>query len=147
MTRGTPNRSPITLAPVLSAPAPAPVIPLRESSVISMARVGALDGLQVESAFRLANLVRAANAEAGRQFHEFVDGSRGEPLAEKATEAMKELRRVRTLLGRHGYALAVSVCAEGHALTDLYATRRQRDTAADLLRIQLDELARLWRLG
>jgi len=126
---------------------PGAVVAFRESSVITLARVGALNDRQVESAFRLSNLVRKANAEAGHRFSEYVDGGELTPFAEIQTDAMRELRRIRQLLGRHGYALVVSVCAEGHALTDLYATRRQRDTASDLLRMHLDELAARWRLA
>jgi len=40
----------------------------------------------------------------------------------------------------------VSICAEGHAIGDLYSTRRQRDSASDILRVHLDELVALWRL-
>lgn len=123
------------------------VVALRESSIISLARVGALDTRQVDAAFRLANLVRATDAEAGRHLGEYIDGGHADPLAERVTDAIRELRNVRQLLGRHGYRLVVSVCAEGQGLVDLYATRRQRDTAADILRVHLDELAELWKLG
>ena len=123
------------------------IIALRESSVITLARVGALNDLQVAAAFRLARLVQTANAEAGSRFRQYVDGGERTPLAERATEAMRELRNARQLLGRHGYSLAVSICAEGHALADLYPTRRQRDTASDVLRVHLDELVAMWRLA
>lgn len=141
------DRRPAERSAIVVEHRPGAVVPLRDSSVISMAKVGALNSLQVEAAFRVANLVQQANTEAGRQFSEYVDGGARHPLAERAAEAMRELRRIRQLLGQHGYGLVVTVCAEGHGLVDLYATRRQRDTAADLLRLHLDELAALWRLA
>lgn len=125
------------------------VVPLRESSVLSLARTGSLSSRQVDAAFRVANLVRAAAADAGHRFAEYVDGGEAVPLAERATDAMRELRRVRQLLGKHGYVLVVSICADGRSLVDGemgYATRRQRDTAADVLRLHLSELADLWRI-
>lgn len=123
------------------------IIPLRESSIVSLARVGAINSLQVAAAFRLSNLVRTASAESGSRLREYVDGGERTPFAERATGATAELRQARLLLGRRGFALAVSICVEGRALTDLYATRRQRDTASDMLRAQLDELVELWRLN
>lgn len=121
------------------------IIAFRESSVITLARVGGLDSLQVAAAFRLARLVQQANAEAGARFREYVDGGERTPLAERATEAMRELRKARQMLGKRGFDLALQVCVEGRSLMEL-DTRRKRDTSADNLRDHLDDLAELWNL-
>lgn len=141
----------ITLAradtPTMDRPNGVEVISLRESAVVAMARIGALDALQVEAAFRFRNLVQATHNEQGRAYHEFIDGGEHVAPSERVTDAMKQLRRCRQLLGRHGFNLISSVCYEGFNLTDMYPGRRQRDTAADVLRVHLSELAEMFRLS
>jgi len=124
----------------------AQVLALREWSVVVLARNGALNARQVEAAFRFANTFRTANTEAGRAFREYVDGGDKIPLAEKQTDALIDLRRCRALLGRSGYELMSQIAGLGHAIGDRHTTRRARDTAADRLRIHLDELADLWNI-
>ncbi len=45
------------------------------------------------------------------------------------------------------YGLISAVCGEGFALTEIFAGKRERLTAADCLRMSLDDLAELWRLA
>lgn len=134
-------------APAVTRPNGVEVVSLRESAVVAMARIGALDALQVEAAFRFRNLVQSTHNEQGRAYREFIDGGEYSPSTERVTDAMKQLRRCRQLLGRHGFNLVSTVCYEGFNLTDLYPGRRQRDTAADVLRVHLTELAEMFRLS
>jgi hypothetical protein len=54
----------------------------------------------------------------------------------------------RALLGTRMYGLVSAVCGEGYALHEVVGDgKRERLTAADMLRMGLDDLAELWRLA
>lgn len=74
-----------------------------------------------------------------------VDGGRSDPVVSRLVAA-HELKRARLLLGRRGYELVVSVCAEGRALSEISPHKRERLTMADNLRADLDDLAAMWGL-
>ncbi|WP_287240256.1 hypothetical protein [Mesorhizobium sp.] len=77
-----------------------------------------------------------------------VDGGKApEPISERQVRAGKELARCRALLGVRGYQLVSLVCGQGHALHEIATGKRERLTAADLLRMCLDDLAALWGLA
>jgi len=124
------------------------VVSLRESSIVSLATHGVLDADQVAAAWRFRRAWEAVRSMrmSSAGFDEWVDaGCRPSAFAERQMMAATELRVCRRLLGAHGYELVCRVCGEGFHIRDIYATRRERDTAVDLLRIHLNELARLWR--
>lgn len=126
----------------------AAVVSLRESSIISLAAHGVLDADQVASAWRFRRAWETVQAmrvtSAG--FTEWIDaGCRPVAYAERQLMAATELRLCRRLLGTHGYALVSRVCGDGFHIRDMYRSRRERDTATDLLRIHLNELTALWR--
>ena len=124
------------------------VVSLRESSIISLAAHGVLDADQVASAWRFRRaweLVQAMRVTSAG-FSEWIDaGCRPTAYAERQLMAATELRLCRRLLGTHGYALVSRVCGDGFHIRDLYRSRRERDTATDMLRVHLNELSALWR--
>lgn len=124
------------------------IVNLRESSVVTLAAYGTLDADQIAAAFRFRNEWEAlVNLRRPSALFERVDGM-GSGLAgvERGNAAHQQLKRARVLLGEHGFALLTKVCGEGYHVRDLYQTRRERDTATDILRIHLDALATMWRL-
>ena len=126
---------------------PGDVVELRESSIITLAAHGMLDADQVAAAWRFRKAWEEfASLDQPIYRFERIDHS-GDELArrERARAAHREMKRARKLLGQHGFALVARICGEGWHIRDLYATRRERDTAADLLRIHLDSLAAMWR--
>jgi len=127
----------------------AAVVNLRESSVVTLAAVGALDADQVAAAFRMRSEWETfASLRRPSALFERVD-SGGDKAArqERANAAHQQLKRARALLGDHGFKLLMQVCGEGHHIRDLYRTRRERDTATDMLRIHLSALAAMWKLA
>lgn len=126
---------------------PYPVVSLRESSIVTLASHGVLDADQVAAAwrFRKAWEVLADLRRPSRLFERVDCAFRSEARIECEDEARRELAHCRQLLGAHGFDLLVKVCAEGWHIRDLYSTRRERDTATDLLRIHLDSLVELTR--
>lgn len=124
------------------------VIPLREWSVTTLAAHGALDDEQVTAAQRFCRSWEAVQAvrPAAACFAERVDRGRNPAsYAERRLKAAADLRHARILLGEHGYSLVGRICGDGCHIRDLYRTRRERDFAADLLRVHLTSLAAMWR--
>lgn len=125
------------------------VVGFRQSSVVTLAAHGVLDADQVAAAFRFRNAFEIV-IEAKRQsigFNEWQSPGPVSPdVAAQRSDASKDLAKARGLLGSHGYALVGRVCGEGFHIHDLYATRRERDTHSDLLRIHLTSLAKLWNV-
>ena len=78
---------------------------------------------------------------------ERVDSSRrASSVAERSLTAAADLRHSRILLGEHGYALVGKVCGDGYHIRDLYRTRRERDTASDMLKSPPHQPgAQMWR--
>jgi hypothetical protein len=121
----------------------APVVSLRESSIITLASHGLLDADQVAAAMRFrAAWESYANLHRSGRMLERIDGGR-QITEPRGNEASRTLKRYRALLGAHGFDLLIRVCGEGHHIRDLYQTRRERDTATDVLRIHLSALAAL----
>jgi hypothetical protein len=129
---------------------PEVVVNLREeSSIDTLAAQRMLSADQVDAAWHFRRAWEAAaDLRRPSRLFERVDYSRAfmsQECIEREDEARQELARCRQLLGAHGFDLVVSVCAEGHHIRDLYATRRERDTASDILRVHLTSLAAMWR--
>lgn len=123
------------------------LIAFRESSVVMLGRRGILDAHQIEAAFRFRNAFEVAKdaARASIGFHEWTDpGKPAQALVERRSMARNELKQARFYLGAHGYWLVGKIAGEGYAISDLYETRRERDTASDMLQIHLTGLSRLW---
>jgi hypothetical protein len=127
------------------------VVNLRESTVTTLASQGLLDAAQVAAAERFRRfweLIHAVKFAGGLSSVGGVGGGEQPNFAEMQGNARYELERARTLLGRHGFRLVSMICGEGYAVRDMgLGTRRQRDTAIDMLRVHLDELARLWNFA
>lgn len=122
------------------------VISLRESSVITMAAHGVLDGNQVAAAWRFRRSYEmTVDVGSGSGQEERLPGSRRiNDVAEKRLSAAGDIRIARRLLGAHGFNLVLLVCAEGFHVRDIFRSRRERDTATDMLRIHLSALAGVW---
>lgn len=125
------------------------VLGMRQSSVVTLAAHGMLDADQVAAAFHFRNcfelVVEAKRRSIG--FNEWQDpGPIPADIAARQVEANAALKQARALLGSHGYSLVGKVCGEGYHLSDLYRTRRERDTMADMLRIHLTSLTKLWKI-
>lgn len=120
----------------------APVVALRESSIVSLAAHGVLDADQVAAAmrFRAAWETLASNLRPPAYF-ERVDAPLPQAQAERHDAAKRELGQYRLLLGEHGFGLLLKICGEGYHIRDLYSARRERDTATDILRIHLSAIA------
>jgi hypothetical protein len=126
---------------------PGEVVGLRDSSIVTLAAHGLLDADQVAAAWRFRRVWEEfAELEQPAQRFERVDHT-GDGLAriERQHKARREMKRCRKLLGQHGFQLVTKVCGEGWHIRDLCSTRRERDTAADVLRIHLASLAAMWR--
>lgn len=121
------------------------VVSLRESSVMTLGRLGLLDGPQVDAAFRFRNLWQALDDDPRRHASpsERVGGKGQRKTAEgeRVAAARRTLQRVRPLLGVRGFDLVARVCGDGYHIRDLCQSRRERDTATDNLRMHLSDLA------
>ena len=124
---------------------------VRESAITTMASRGVLDAAQVAAATRFRALWEAIGGKGAGAIDygkEHVDGGKArDPITERQVNAGKELAKCRELLGVRLYGLVSAVCGEGYALTEIFAGKRERLTAADMLRMGLDDLAELWRLA
>jgi hypothetical protein len=124
-----------------------PVTSLRESSIVSLAAHGVLDASQVAAAWRFRRTWEQAQQIHHNQatYLERIDliGRAGDSR-DKRPDAYDELERCRLALGVHGYRLVIQVCGYGYHIRDLYGSRRERDTATDMLRHYLHLLAELW---
>lgn len=125
------------------------VVSLRPSSVVTLAAHGLLDAVQVEAAFRFRGFWETLDKNMPSradpfEWHERRSGSGRMAEPENVAEARKVLRRCKTVLGVHGFDLVARICGDGYHLRDLFRTRRERDTNADMLRIHLLTCARLF---
>jgi hypothetical protein len=116
---------------------------LREWSITTLAAQGRLDADQVAAAVRFRRAWETVQSirPATIGFDERIGGGRFAGLPERRLAAASELRFARRELGAHGYMLVGRICGEGRHIRDLFKTRRERDTATDLLRIHLNSLA------
>ena len=122
---------------------------IRESAIATLAAKGVLNAAQVAAADRFRQLCErmGSGVRTVDYAREPVDGGRSaDPVSATQLAAGKELKRCRDLLGAHGYGLVRQIAGERRSLHEFCATRRERETAADMLRIHLDALAELWRL-
>ena len=121
------------------------VVTLRESTVATLASQGLIDSAQAQAANRFKRLweidqtVKYASPATER-----VSGGGSASFAEIQANARADLARAKVLLGVHGYRLVSMICGQGFAVRDMLETRRARDTAIDMLKIHLDQLAELW---
>lgn len=123
------------------------VVSLRENSIISLAAHGALDANQVAAAWYFRKAFETVRDIKGGSLEEMTRGTRRpNGIAEKKLAAAFDLKIAKRFLGAHGYSLVATVCGEGFHIRDIYKTRRERDTATDLLRIHLTGLADVWRI-
>nr|WP_106795308.1 hypothetical protein [Rhizobium sp. H4] len=127
------------------------MINVRESAITTMAARGVLDAAQVAAADRFRRLWESMGGKVASAIdygREHVDGGKApDPITEREVNAGKELARCRALLGVRLYGLVSAVAGEGFALTEIFEGKRERLTAADMLRMGLDDLAELWRLA
>jgi len=127
------------------------VINIRESGIATLAAKGLLDMAQVAAADsyrRLWETLGGAGAGAIDYTREHVDGGPArEPITERQIRAGKELAECRRLIGKHGFELVTMIAGQRMSLHELYTTRRERDTAADMLRVYLTQLAGMWGFG
>ncbi|MQV11224.1 DUF6456 domain-containing protein [Sinorhizobium meliloti] len=128
------------------------VVNVRESAVTTMASRGVLDAAQVAAADRFRGLFEAMGGKGAGAIdysREHVDGGKSrEPITEGQMNAGQELARCRDLLGARLYGLVCAVAGEGRALHEVVGKgKRERLTAADMLRMGLDDLATMWRLA
>ena len=127
------------------------VVNIRESGIATLAAKGGLNMVQVAAADRFRQLwetMGGAGAGAIDYTREHVDGGPArEPITERQTVAGKEINRARNLVGKHGFELVTMIAGQRMSLHELYTTRRERDTAADMLRVYLTQLAGMWGFG
>jgi len=130
-------------------------INMRESAIVMLEAKGVLDKAQVKAAERFRKLwERMGGTGAGAMDYSriVVDGGIApDPISESQMEAGRSLKEAEQALkaqhGTYAYKLVGYICGEGYSIHDLTATRRQRDTMTDLLRMYLDVLADHWHLG
>lgn len=124
------------------------VMNVRESGIATLAAQKKLDMYQVAAADKVRKLwetMGGAGAGAIDYSREHVDGGPSrDPITQRQVSAGKELARIRPLVGKHGFELVIMIAGNGQSLHDLYQTRRERDTAADMLRVYLTQLAVMW---
>ncbi|WFU88756.1 DUF6456 domain-containing protein [Rhizobium sp. CC1099] len=128
------------------------VINIRESAITTLASRSVLDAAQVAAANKFRALWEAMGGKGASAIdygREHVDGGKvRDPITERQVNAGKELARCRALLGARLYSLVSAVCGEGRALHEVVGDgKRERLTAADMLRMGLDDLAEMWRLA
>lgn len=126
----------------------AEVVAIRESSIVTLAAHGVLDASQVSAAMRFRDQweTYASLHRSGALVERVDNGGRRAPGTGRE-DAARELKRVRGVVGQYAFELLIRVCGEGHHIRDLYQGRRDRDTATDILRINLSLLARAHDLG
>jgi hypothetical protein len=120
----------------------------RESAIATLAQKGLLDPAQVAAADRFRALWEKLG---GRRPHaidygrERVDGGGlRDPIEIAQLDAGRELKRCRLLLGEYGYNLVRLVAGERRSLHEICGSRRERESTADHLRIDLTALATMW---
>lgn len=125
-------------------------INLGESVIVMLQNRGKLEPWQSKAAERFRSLWEAlggAGAKAIDYTRTHVDGGgAGDITNQRQFNAGVELAECRELLGERLYSLVSRTCGEGWSFAQLAATRRERETMADMLRMALDDLAGKWHL-
>ena len=123
-------------------------INIKESAVGTLAARKLIDVAQAEAATRFRRYWEAtggAGVGAMDYARDKVDGGQiADPIDIAQMKAAKKLAEAELTLGERNYDLVRKVCGEGHAMTELFAEKRDRLTAADNLRASLDDLCRIW---
>jgi hypothetical protein len=130
-------------------------INIRESSIETMFARGYINRAQREAADefrRLFEMMGGSGARAIDWRREAVDGGRfPDPIGESAIDAGKKLAAAHDVLtkvhGLYGWRLIGYICGEGRSVSELTATRRQRDTMMDNMRTYLNCLVDHWGFG
>jgi hypothetical protein len=120
------------------------IVNVRESAIVMLATRGFLKQHQVHAATRFGNAWEIMAGMHRNSLHEFVDAHQHPSISQSTIDAGRELQQCRTLLGHRSYGLVTAVCGEGKALPELYPVKRERLTAADILRMALDDMACMW---
>lgn len=123
------------------------VVNVKESTVTTLSAQKLITPAQAAVAERFRRhweLVHSVKF-TGALAHMTVGGGGGQPnFAEMQGNSRYELERAKTLLGEHGFRLVAMICGDGYAVREMTSSRRARETATDMLRIHLDQLAELW---
>ncbi|WP_353682806.1 hypothetical protein [Mesorhizobium sp.] len=113
-------------------------INVRESAITMLASRGALAAAQIKAAERFRALREAMGGKGASLIDPgrlVVDGGKmPDGMSQRQINAGQELRKCRALLGVRGYQLVALVCGQGMALHEIAAGKRERLTAADMLR-------------
>jgi len=118
------------------------LIPIRDSSIATLAAHGLLDAEQVSAALHFRDLwERYCNLSRPVMAFERIDASRSPDVLSAKAEAKKELAKIRGITGNYGFQLLSRICGDGYHIRDLYSGRRDRDTHTDLLKILLSQVA------
>lgn len=123
---------------------------IRESAIATLAQKGGLDDAQVAAADRFRALWERMGGKGTGAIDytkEPVDGGgHRDPISISQLEAGHELKRCRALLGEYGYLIVRLVAGERRSLHEICGSRRERESTADHLRIDLTALAKLWNM-
>lgn len=124
----------------IDRPAASPELRQR-SSVATLAAAGQIGADEVMAAWEFARLWREMSD--GRSFWDLMIGTGPAPSTPKALAAKQQLQAIRNEVGGRGFELCCLVAVEGYSLSDLFVSRRMRDTHSDMLRLHLAEIALL----
>lgn len=118
---------------------------VKESAVETLYARKFLGLSQKRAADRFREIWEAAGGKTGSLDYTLdrVDGGKGDPIIGRL-QAAQELKRCRDLLGMRGFEAIEAVCAEGKALSELTPHKREKNTLADNIRADLDDLATMW---
>lgn len=121
---------------------------IRESSIATLAHKELIDPAQTAAADkfrRFFEMAGGSGAGAMDMTKDVVDGGRGpQDIKDSVVNATYELVEARKLLGRDGFELVRTIAGERRSIHDFCKTRRERDTALDMLRMHLSALAEMW---
>lgn len=124
---------------------------VKESAIGTLAARKLIDRAQAEAAVRFRGHWEAmggAGAQAMDYTRDKVDGGQiADPIDVMQMKAARKLAEAERTLGERNYDLVRRVCGEGRAMTEMFATKRERLTATDNLRSSLDDLCRVWGIA
>jgi hypothetical protein len=127
------------------------IVNVHESAIVTLAARGKLDAAQVKAADHFRKLWEALGGKGASGIDPgriVVDGGKmPDGISHRQLAAGQELRKCRALLGVRGYQLVALVCGQGMALNEIATSKRERLTAADMLRMCLDDLAAAWGMA